>query len=76
MTIYKGKPQHAYSQKLNRTIQGSLTHLRKVVRRLAAYDLIIIEKYKKRKLLCLTDKGKRVCEYLYSIKYELGEPFV
>lgn len=71
--IYKSQENRRYCQKLNRRIQGSMTHLREVVRWLAQNQLITITPTTKVKQLALTEKGLKVAEYIINMKLELGE---
>jgi Mn-dependent DtxR family transcriptional regulator len=71
--IYKSQESKRYCQRLNRRIQGSLTHLREVVRWLAQNNLVIITPTSKVKQLALTEKGERIAQYIIRMKLEFSE---
>jgi len=71
LAIHRASDRFNYSQKLNRQIMGSLTHLRAIVKLLKKYDLVEILPGNKVKRIELTDKGRQISINIQNIKEEL-----
>jgi len=71
--ILRNRNKVCYCERLNRSIQGSRTYLREIIRILANNNLIEIRPTKKIKKLFLTDKGKRVAIHISNLRTELKE---
>ena len=71
VSLYKSQPHERYAERLNRRMRSSLTHLRELVRALESHRLIELYSEKKRKMLILTEKGRRVTNSTQSILSEL-----
>jgi predicted transcriptional regulator len=71
IAINKSQCHNRYSEKIIRSLQGSITHLRELIKALHYQDLIRIMPKKKIKYLEITDKGHRILNALQIIKFEL-----
>ncbi len=69
--IYKNKNNNKYSQKLNRNIKGSLSHLRAIVKKLEKRNIIKVTPNKNQKDLELTEKGEKIAIAVLTIKTAL-----
>lgn len=72
LEIYKSQNKPSYSQKLNRRLKASLTHIREIIKQLVAYKLVEVRPKHRIKRLVLTDRGRRVAASLQEIRYELN----
>jgi len=72
LEIYKCQDKPSYSQRLNRRLKASLTHIREIVKQLEACNLIEVQPKQKIKHLVLTDKGRRIAASLQEVKFELN----
>ncbi len=75
LEIYRCQDKPSYSQKLNRRLKASLTHIREIVKQLEEHDLIEIQPMHKIKCLVLTDRGRRIATSLQEVKCELNGTF-
>lgn len=69
--IHRCQEKYCYCEKLNRVINGSLTHLREIVKALELKNIIEIKPTKKIRMIKLTEKGKRIISALLQLKEEL-----
>lgn len=69
IAINNSPSHYRYSERLIRMVQGSITHLREVIKALQVYGLIEIIPKKKIKFLKLTDKGQKVLDAVQIIKF-------
>ena len=72
--IHRSQERNRYCEKLNRSVKGSRSHIREIVKLLARYNLIEIRAAKKIKKLALTEKGEKVTLSILQIKSELRKP--
>ncbi len=69
--IYKNSSSNKYSQKLNRKIKGSLSHLRAIMKKLEKKNIIIRTPHKNQKNIELTEKGEKIAIAVLTIKTAL-----
>ena len=71
--IYKSPVRWRYSEKLNKIVKASRSHVHAIVKRLAFSKLIHISPRGNTKQLTLTGKGEKVSEAIIRLRAELGE---
>lgn len=71
--IYKSPVRWRYSEKLNRIVKASRSHVNAIVKRLALSNLIHISPRGNTKQLTLTGKGEKVSEAIIRLRAEMGE---
>ncbi|NQV14348.1 hypothetical protein HQ531_02735 [bacterium] len=71
IAIQRASDRLNYSQKLNRQVMGSLTHLRAIVKLLEKYHLIEIQPDNKIKRIELTDRGRQISINIQHIQEQL-----
>lgn len=73
LQIHKSQEQHRYCERLNRKVKCSMTHLRKIVKYLELYGLIVLKPASKVKHIEITEKGKRIIYCIMQMKSELKD---
>lgn len=58
--IYRASTHNRYGSYLIRTIGGSRTHIREVLRRLERQGLVTLQRLHNRKIILLTERGKSI----------------
>ena len=71
--IYKSPVRWRYSEKLNKIVKASRSHVQTIVKRLASSKLIQISPRGNTKQLILTGKGEKVSEAIMRLRAEMGE---
>jgi len=69
--ILKQNGRPVYCELLGRRMNGSLAYIRKIVKSLEKKKIIMIKPENQAKLLYLTDKGRKIANYLFSVQAEL-----